>query len=768
MPVGGKVFYIPLMSSYKIFKKTTIFAIFLFEIAIFAQPPQQNALILNSYNQKFAWAEQITKSIQEVLAESDNVNIHLEYMNVLMMPEQEYYIQESHQLEFYSMLETKYKGLKFDVVVIVDFAAFNFAKRHGDKLWNGVPIVFCGVSWQQAASVDSANSLWSGIYEFYDVPAQIDFINRMQSEIQRIIFITDNTEVGHDIREQLNSAASINQRAINLEEWKEPLWESIPNFLSYLDPKRDAVVLAGINLNDSIQNSQNLWQTITKYLHEHSKAPVYSFWDIGIQNGVVGGNVIFAPLMGKNTGLLAAAILASEDGNYRPGFQKNANIAMIDDKAASNRNLNLSKLPPETIRLNKVDSWLESKYQDYVSTSNMKDAMIAELVIILLLGFAFYFYFKLSNKKQLKEMNAAKEANKAKSLFLAHMSHEIRTPLNSMLGFSELLLNKSENLTDEQKEWCKTIEISSYHLRDTFNNIMDFSKIEAGTLTIEDEWVDIFSLLDDLISVCRHYLLYKNIRLYIMPSIAIPRYIRTDPVKLKQVLVNLISNALKFTSKGSVKLSVNYSNKEDDGGMFFEIADTGIGIPKEKVDKIFDAFQQIDTGHARKYGGSGLGLSISQNILHAMGSNLAVQSIPGGGSRFYFHLVVKTKEEDFCQKFFSKENQKVAIYNQDSKVLEYISECVTTVKGIPTKSSDIESILNLDEQQDLLMAEADRLTNDQMQRITEKFPRVVLVFYTESDRIEEIKRNFPKFQYIMTPIKSKDAVEAVRKLYSDE
>ena len=743
--------------------KTTIFAIFLLEIAIFAQPSRQNVLILNSYNQKLIWAEQITKSIREVLKESNNVNIYVEYMNIFTVPEQESYFQSPQQLEFHSILENKYKKLKFDMVITVDYAAFHFAKLYGDKLWEGIPIVSCGVSQQQAMSVDSANSRWSGIYELYDVPAQIDFINRLQSEIQRIIFITDNTKIGQDIREQLNSAAYINQRAINLEEWKEPLWESIPKLLSYLDPMRDAVVLAGINLNDSLKNIQNLWKIITKYLDEHSKAPVYSLWDIGVQNGVVGGNVIFAPLMGKNTGLLAAAILASEQGSYRPGFQKNVNIAMIDEKAAISRNLSFDKLPPETIRLNKADSWLVSKYQDYMS--NMENAIIAELVIIVLLGFAFYLYFKRSNRKLLREMDAAKEANKAKSLFLANMSHEVRTPLNSMLGFSELLLNKSVNLTDEQKEWCETIEVSSYLLRDTFNNIMDFSKIEAGTLIIEEEWVDIFSLLDDLVSVCRHYLLYKNIRFYVMPSIAIPRFIKTDHIRLKQVLVNLISNALKFTNEGSVKLTVNHTIDEDGCRLFFEISDTGIGIKKENIKKIFNAFQQIDTGPARKYGGSGLGLSISQNILHAMGSNLEVQS-DRSGSRFYFKLFVKTKEQNFYQKLFSKENQRVAICNRDQKVLEYLSQCVATAKGIATEAYDIETILNAGEQ-DLLVAEADSLTNTQIQRIAAKFPKVILFFYKENDRIEEIKRDFPKFQYILAPIKSRDAAEALKKLYSE-
>ncbi len=763
-------FYLPPMPFCKAFKKTTIFAVLLLEIAIFAKSPQQNVLILHSYNQNFPWADQIIQSIQDVLTESSNVKIHIEYINIIATSELEI-------LEVYKTLESKYRDFKFDAVITVDYPAFDFAKRFKKRLWEEIPIVSCAISRTQAKTVDSANSLWSGVYEYYDVAAQIDFINRMQNKIERIIFITDNTQAGQDIREQLNTDSYINQREINLEVWKEPVWASIPKFLSLLDSTRDAVVLAGTNLSDSANVSHNLWQVLTEYVNEHSNAPVYSFWDVGVQNGVVGGNVIFAPLMGKNTGLIAAAILAS-NGSYRPGFQRNANIPMLDDKAALSRHLSFDKLPQETIRLNKTDSkadsWLANAYLGYQGyVSNMMNVIIAESVIIVLLGFAFYAYFKRSNRKLLKEINTVKEANKAKSLFLANMSHEIRTPLNSILGFSELLLSKSTNLSDEQMEWCKTIETSSYHLRDTFNNIMDFSKIEAGTLEIKEEWVNIFSLLDDLISVCRHYLLYKNIkisrepiRFYVLPSIKIPRFIKTDPVKLKQVLVNLVSNALKFTNKGTVKLIASHIPYEDGCKILFEIKDTGIGISKENIEKIFKPFEQVDKGRSRKYEGSGLGLSISQDILKAMGSNLEVKS-NNHGSCFYFTLFVKTKEESFYKRFFNKENQRVAVHNQSKEVLKFMSDGIKTINGIPTESTDIEVLLSLSNH-DLLIAEADRFTSTQIQRIATLYPKVILIFYKESDRVEKIKHDFPKFECILSPIKSGDITNAVRKLYATD
>jgi len=493
----------------------------------------------------------------------------------------------------------------------------------------------------------------------------------------------------------------------------------------------------------------------------NSTAPVYSFWDIGIQNGVIGGNIILASLTGKNIGLIAEAILAGNE-NYNSGFRRSSNMPMADDQAAESRKLKLNRLPPETIRLNKEESTIISKYQQFVY--NMRNAIIAELVIILLLGFSFYSYFKYSNRKLLQEKKSVEKASKAKSLFLANMSHEIRNPLNSILGFSDLLLSKSTNLSEEQREWCNNIEISSFNLRDTFNNVLDFSKIEAGSLKIEEEWVDIFSLCDDLISVCSHYLIYKPIKFYVLPSIYMPKFIKTDPMRLKQVLVNLISNAMKFTPEGSVKLLVNPESKDPESKIKFEVIDTGIGIPKEKIKKIFEPFKQIDSGHTRKYGGSGLGLTISQNILHAMNSNLEVQS-DRQGSRFHFLLAAKSKEEEFYKKFLNEKNQKVVTYNQDKKVLSFIKECVEAVEGTSEETTDMNAIFNF-VSRDLLIAEADGFSDAQIKKISELFPKVILIFHEKNEKIARTKLFYPKFECLLSPVKSNDAITVLQRLYS--
>jgi len=465
--------------------------------------------------------------------------------------------------------------------------------------------------------------------------------------------------------------------------------------------------------------------------------------------------------MGKNIGLIAEAILAGND-TYNSGFRRSANMSMADDRAAKKRKLKLDKLPPETIMLNKTESWIISKYQQYVY--NMKNAIIAELIIILLLGFSFYSYFKYSNRKILQEKKAVEKASKAKSLFLANMSHEIRNPLNAMLGFSELLLNKSTNLSEEQRDWCNNIEISSYLLRDTFNNILDFSKIEAGNLKIEEVWVDIFELCDDLISVCSHYLIYKQIKFYVLPSMYMPKYIKTDPMRLKQVLVNLLSNAMKFTPAGSVKLLVTPKMEENANEILFEVIDTGIGIPKEKIKKIFEPFEQIDSGHTRKYGGSGLGLTISQNILQAMNSNLEVQS-DRKGSRFYFLLSAKTKEDAFYKKFLTEKRQKVVIYERDKRVLSFMKECVEAVEGIADETSDMQAIFNFSNR-DLLIAEADGFSDVQIKKISELFPKVILIFHEKSSNMARVKMFYPTFECLLSPVKNSDAISVLQRLYS--
>lgn len=232
----------------------------------------------------------------------------------------------------------------------------------------------------------------------------------------------------------------------------------------------------------------------------------------------------------------------------------------------------------------------------------------------------------------------ANEANKAKSEFLANMSHEIRTPLNGVIGFGELL--KTTELNETQKQYVDYLNVSAGLLMDLINQILDFSKIEAGKMQLSIEPVNLPKLIESAMSMVQPMADNKKVKLLITVDRNLPEYVQSDAVRLLQVIINLLNNAVKFTEKGSVTLTVMKGEDADDGMVHidFSIRDTGIGITEEQKQRLFTAFGQADSSTSKKYGGSGLGLVIAHNLLQLMGSAIQLESVPGMGSHFYFSL----------------------------------------------------------------------------------------------------------------------------------
>jgi len=310
--------------------------------------------------------------------------------------------------------------------------------------------------------------------------------------------------------------------------------------------------------------------------------------------------------------------------------------------------------------LNRIYTWQESEIE------NLK-------LISYIIGELFQ---KLDNIKKLKNAQEQSEAaNKAKSLFLANMSHEIRTPLNSVLGFTELLaLTK---LTDEQVSFVNHANHSGKILLNIIDKILEFSRIDSQEIQLKYKKENILEIIDSVTKIYELSAKTKNLTFKIQFDNKLPEHIEIDAHHLKIILNNLFENAIKFTDKGEILLTLDYTPKSKDrGNLKFVVKDTGIGIKQEDINTLFTVFNQADNSYTRKYGGTGLGLTIAQNIANKMGSSIIVESNYGEGSKFFFSLDVKTYNNTLLpfNEEKLKENKYTILIAEDNRLNMLVSK----------------------------------------------------------------------------------------------
>lgn len=588
----------------------------------------KDILILHAQDQFLPANIVMDRNIYSVMKPAPGVDIAIysEYLEKVRFNSQD------TQNEIVKLLHRKYDAMSLDLIIITDDLSWDFMAEQSGRLFEGIPIVLCGIT-EGKLNADALPDNVTGNFKSVDIRANIDMILKIQPEINEVDVV-----IGTSRQDALYEAMT--RKA--LEAYSKRLKVNYLIGLSLVETQdrisklpADAVVLYISMYSDGAGNGFNP-RDVVPLLRKTANVPIYGPSETYIGFGILGGHQLSFEDLSRNAAATALEILNGRSPASIPAVTiENRNN--FDWNEMERWGITEADLPKGSFIYNRVPSPWDLYRGQIIGTLVF---LIFEMLLII------FLMRQLALKKKAEQsLTIAKEkaeaANISKTQFLANMSHEIRTPINGVMGTLQLL--RMTEQTEEQALYVTTALNSSNALMVVINDILDYARVEAGKIELVEKCFSLRQALEEVENYFKLTIQSKNLMWKTTIAEDVPSEVCGDPFRIRQILINLIGNAVKFTSMGAISIGVELAEAPGHGRVRirFYIRDTGIGIDAEHIDGMFERFTQLDESNTRRYGGTGLGLPISKGLVELMQGEIGVTSQEGGGTEFHFTIPFK-------------------------------------------------------------------------------------------------------------------------------
>ena len=604
------IFLLVFINNFLLIQTTSVFALNNEEKKI-------EILFISSFDSNFISIEDQLNGIKKEL--NNNAHIIIEYMNSKTFDSTE------NEENFYNLLKYSLENYdKIDAVIAGDDDATEFCIKYRDDLFKDIPISFLGVQDFDRLNRALECELVSGVSEVESIRANIELIKTLHPNVDTITFI--DTYGILTCEEIVADYPDINFQWILTEDKTLSEVQSILSNLS----SNNAVIQLYINKFKDIDTFDR--NTINKTIAESCVAsPIYSILNYDVGQGSIGGKVINHFIQGQKAGSIALNLLNGYDAKELFIADDEANQYFFDYKALKKFNIKTSDLPEGSVIINHPKELIK-EYKNILIASLLLLIGLLSMILVLLW---YIVYKKRYEKAILNAMHNAEEASKIKTHFISNISHELKTPINVIMSAIQLInYNTKESPSySKNKNTLAIIDDNCKRLLRLINNLIDVQKHELDDTKLNLSAVNVVNLIEMLVASVVPYAESKNLNL-IFDTNKEDVILKVDSDKLERIILNLLSNAIKFSKpNGEIKVTLNFEDC-----LYISVADNGIGIAKENLNKIFDKFTQLDTSFSRKNEGSGIGLSIVKSFVLLHNGKISVKSELNKGTSFLIEL----------------------------------------------------------------------------------------------------------------------------------